>query len=818
MAQKMTPMMQQYFDMKEKAGDSCLLFFRMGDFYEMFNEDAVTAAQELDLVLTSRDRNKDNPEQRTPMCGVPHHSVQAYIGRLVEKGYKVAICEQMQDPSEAKGLVERDIIRIVTPGTLVEESILREGENNFLCAIYQDSKQIGLCLADISTGEVQVTSLDADQTDLLCGELSRFLPREAILSDGAAQNKTLLRFLEHHINCRYEVAGDRYFRAGNPLDHCRNQFGDDLAQIPDGDTGCIAAAGGLLSYLDETQRRALSHLIRLQYYAVDAYLGLDDTAVRNLELLQSLRNGEKKGSLLWAIDRTKTGMGARLLRRWITRPLRSMSRITQRSGYVLALKESLPARELLTAALRTMPDLERLAARLAYGNGNARDLAALAGALEILPEFEQIIAAEVAELLPLCEEMDALPALYTELRNAIADEPPIAIKDGGMIRSGYNEEVDQLRGIRENGARFLADFEQRERERTGIKNLKIGYNRVFGYYIEISKSNYALVPDDYLRKQTLVNCERFITGELKEMESTILSAADRLNALEYELFCALREQVVAQIDSLQKSAKACARLDALCSLAQVGYEWDYVRPEVNDGDTLDVKDGRHPVVEQMMKGTPFVPNDSYLNCGDDMVSIITGPNMAGKSTYMRQVALLVILAQMGALVPARSASVGLADKIFTRIGASDDLAGGSSTFMVEMREVADMLTGATAKSLLILDEIGRGTSTFDGMSIARAVLEHCADKEKLGARTLFATHYHELTELELHISGVRNYNIAAQKRGDEIVFLRKIVPGGADKSYGVEVAKLAGLPDALISRAKEILSELERDAQLSMKL
>jgi len=465
-----------------------------------------------------------------------------------------------------------------------------------------------------------------------------------------------------------------------------------------------------------------------------------------------------------------------------------------------------------------MPDLERLAARLAYGNGNARDLAALAGALEILPEFEQIIAAEVAELLPLCEEMDALPALYTELRNAIADEPPIAIKDGGMIRSGYNEEVDQLRGIRENGARFLADFEQRERERTGIKNLKIGYNRVFGYYIEISKSNYALVPDDYLRKQTLVNCERFITGELKEMESTILSAADRLNALEYELFCALREQVVAQIDSLQKSAKACARLDALCSLAQVGYEWDYVRPEVNDGDTLDVKDGRHPVVEQMMKGTPFVPNDSYLNCGDDMVSIITGPNMAGKSTYMRQVALLVILAQMGALVPARSASVGLADKIFTRIGASDDLAGGSSTFMVEMREVADMLTGATAKSLLILDEIGRGTSTFDGMSIARAVLEHCADKGKLGARTLFATHYHELTELELHISGVRNYNIAAQKRGDEIVFLRKIVPGGADKSYGVEVAKLAGLPDALISRAKEILSELERDAQLSMKL
>ena len=791
-----TPMMQQYLRMKELHPD-CILFFRLGDFYEMFNEDAKLVSKELELTLTSRDRGK--PEaQRTPMCGVPYHSADAYIARLIAKGYKVAICEQMEDPALAKGLVDRDIIRIITPGTVMTSSMLEEGRNNFICAVYRDSAGTGLCFCDISTGECSVTSFTGPEADEhLYNELGRFTPREAMLSDGAYSDGALVDFLVKRLDCRCENGGEARFRLDAARTAAEKQFSAGLDALPAGDDAALQAVGGLLSYLYETQKTDLSHLSTLTYFTTGQFMELDLTARRNLELTETLRSKEKKGSLLWVLDKTRTAMGHRLIRAWMERPLLSPAAI---------------GREELTLTLREITDLERLIGRIVYGTAGGRDLVALANGLGRLPALrERLAGCSSALLASLREELDDLTELRELIGRAIVDEPPFSVREGGFIRAGYHPEVDRLRDIMANGKGLVASIEAREKEKTGIKSLKVGYNKVFGYYIEVSKSYYDQVPDTYIRKQTLTNCERFITQELKELEHEILSAQDRITALEFELFCDLREQAAAQVGRIQRSAAAVAQVDVLSSFAAVAAEQGYCRPEVDLSDAIEITEGRHPVVEKMLKHALFVPNDTHMDNRDDTVAIITGPNMAGKSTYMRQVALIVLMAQMGSFVPARSARIGIVDRVFTRIGASDDLSAGQSTFMVEMTEVAELLKNATAKSLLILDEIGRGTSTYDGMSIARAVLEFCADKKRLGAKTLFATHYHELTALEGQIPGVKNYNIAAKKKRDDILFLRKIVRGGADQSYGIEVAKLAGLPDKVVQRAKVILKELEEE-------
>lgn len=804
-----TPMMQQYLRMKELHPD-CILFFRLGDFYEMFNEDAKLVSKELELTLTSRDRGK--PEaQRTPMCGVPYHSADAYIARLIAKGYKVAICEQMEDPALAKGLVDRDIIRIITPGTVMTSSMLEEGRNNFICAVYRDSAGTGLCFCDISTGECSVTSFTGPEADEhLYNELGRFTPREAMLSDGAYSDGALVDFLVKRLDCRCENGGEARFRLDAARTAAEKQFSAGLDTLPAGDDAALQAVGGLLSYLYETQKTDLSHLSTLTYFTTGQFMELDLTARRNLELTETLRSKEKKGSLLWVLDKTRTAMGHRLIRAWMERPLLSPAAIGRRLGAVGELVGDAIGREELTLTLREITDLERLIGRIVYGTAGGRDLVALANGLGKLPALrERLAGCSSALLASLREELDDLTELRELIGRAIVDEPPFSVREGGFIRAGYHPEVDRLRDIMANGKGLVASIEAREKEKTGIKSLKVGYNKVFGYYIEVSKSYYDQVPDTYIRKQTLTNCERFITQELKELEHEILSAQDRITALEFELFCDLREQAAAQVGRIQRSAAAVAQVDVLSSFAAVAAEQGYCRPEVDLSDAIEITEGRHPVVEKMLKHALFVPNDTHMDNRDDTVAIITGPNMAGKSTYMRQVALIVLMAQMGSFVPARSARIGIVDRVFTRIGASDDLSAGQSTFMVEMTEVAELLKNATAKSLLILDEIGRGTSTYDGMSIARAVLEFCADKKRLGAKTLFATHYHELTALEGQIPGVKNYNIAAKKKKDDILFLRKIVRGGADQSYGIEVAKLAGVPEPVLRRARKILEELE---------
>ncbi len=806
-----TPMMMQYLKMKELHPD-CLLFFRLGDFYEMFQEDAKTASKELELTLTSRDRNKP-PEERTPMCGVPYHSADAYIARLIAKGYKVAICEQMEDPAQAKGIVERDVIRIVTPGTVIDTSMLEEGRNNYICAVYQDSLGMGLAVCDISTGEFTATAFSgAGDMEHLRNDLGACRPREALLSDGAHANAALVSFLTERLDCRCEHGGEARFRP----DVAEEVLRRNLPALPDapGGQAALQAAGGLLSYLYETQKTDLSHIAALTITdgAQRPYMELDLTARRNLELTETLRSKEKKGSLLWVLDKTKTAMGHRLIRAWLEQPLLSPVAISRRLDGVRALVEDAIAREELILCLREITDLERLIGRIVYGTAGGRDLVALANGLGRLPPLRALLAPLKSPLLAsLTGQLDDLADLRGLITAAIDDEPPFSVREGGFIKAGYHADVDRLRDIMQNGKGMVAAIEAQEREKTGIKNLKVGYNKVFGYYIEISKSNYDLVPDVYIRKQTLANCERFITQELKDMEHTILSAQDKIVALEYELFCAVREQAAARVREIQASAQAVAAVDVLCSFAAVAAQNNYCMPAVDLSDKLEIIEGRHPVVEKVLKNSLFVPNDTHMDSGENMVSIITGPNMAGKSTYMRQVALIALMAQMGSFVPAKAAHIGIVDRVFTRIGASDDLAAGASTFMVEMNEVAELLKNATAKSLLILDEIGRGTSTYDGMSIARAVLEFCADKKRLGAKTLFATHYHEITCLEGQISGVKNYNIAAKKKKDNIIFLRKIVRGGADQSYGIEVAKLAGVPERVISRARDILEELERD-------
>lgn len=811
---ELTPMMKQYLKIKEENPDS-ILFFRLGDFYEMFDSDARTASRELDLTLTSRDKDPNKaPEERVPMCGIPYHSSDAYIARLIAKGYKVAICEQMEDPATAKGLVERGIIRVVTPGTVIDSACLDEKSGNFLCGIYLDSQNAGVAFCDMSTGETHVTSFSGkDRLEHVVNELGRFSPAEAVVNDGAAAEERLTEVLKEKFHCRMENGGEGRFFPREAEQNIRAQFGDaGWESLPAGNPAAGMALGGLLKYLYETQKTDLSHINHLDYYEQGRFMELDLTARRNLELTETLRNQERRGSLLWVLDKTKTSMGGRCLKSWLERPLLSVIAINKRNSAVAALVGDTIRREELAAAMSGLGDLERLIGRITYGTAGGRDLAALRSAIEKLPDIaSQLSAFSDRRLKELTDQLDLLQDVGELISSAICDEPPFSVREGGFIKAGYDAEVDRLRSVMDGGKGLIANIEAQEKEKTGIRTLKVGFNKVFGYYIEVSKSMTDKVPDHYVRKQTTVNGERYITQELKDLEHEILTASERAVALEYQLFTALREKIVAQAPRIQRTAAAVAEIDALGSLANVAVRDGYCRPDVDESGVIEITAGRHPVVERVLKDSLFVPNDTFMGEKEQRVAIITGPNMAGKSTYMRQVALIVLLAQIGSFVPAAAAHIGVVDRIFTRIGASDDLAAGQSTFMVEMTEVADILRHATKKSLLILDEIGRGTSTFDGMSIARAVVEHCVDPKKLGAKTLFATHYHELTELEDTLPGTVNYNIAVKTRGEDIIFLRKIVPGGADRSYGIEVAKLAGLPDKVVARARTVLEQLESE-------
>jgi DNA mismatch repair protein MutS len=800
-----TPMMQQYHRIKDELPD-CILFFRLGDFYEMFNEDARTAARELDLALTTRDRTRP-PEEQTPMCGVPYHAYEGYVAKLLSKGYKVAICEQMEDPALAKGLVQRDVLRIITPGTVLEKSMLEERKPNYLAAVYLTEETGVTCFADLSTGEFLAAEFPgAEAPDHLVNELVRYAPSEVLLNDAAAADSAIRELLTKRMKCMCQTAD--FFGSAESDDFFRQHFGasgTDSAPLR-------AAAGALLTYLHRTQKTELSYIDTLTKYTAGSYMELDWQTRRNLELTETLRSGEKKGSLLWVLDRTRTSMGGRLLRAWLGKPLLNPASIKGRLNAVAELADDAVARGEVRETLKQVGDMERLISRVVYGSAGARDLNALAASAGTLPELKSLLQPMKSGLLRRIGDMDALEALRGQVTEIIGDDPPVTVREGGMIRRGYSPEVDRLRDLTENARGAVAAIEQKERERTGVKKLKVGYNKVFGYYIEMPRSQSETVPEDYIRKQTLVNGERFVTEELKNLESQLLTARDRLNELEYRIFKDLSDTVAAMAPTVRETAERVAELDALASLAETAVLNGYCLPEVDLSGVIDIRDGRHPVVEQMLTDGVFVANDARLDAGGERALIITGPNMAGKSTYMRQTALIVLMAQIGSFVPARSAHIGIADRIFTRIGASDDLAAGQSTFMVEMMEVADILKNATKSSLIILDEVGRGTSTYDGMSIARAVLEFCADPRKLGARTMFATHYHELTELEQTLPGVKNLNTAVKKRGEEVIFLRRIVPGGADRSYGVEVAKLAGVPEPVIRRARAVLLELEKHA------
>ncbi len=806
---ELTPMKQQYNEIKAQYAD-CLLFFRLGDFYEMFDDDAYVASRELDLALTTRDRGKPQDEQ-TPMCGVPYHSAEAYIGRLIAKGYKVAICEQTEDPALAKGLVTRDVIRIITPGTVTESSMLEEGRSNYIAALCLDAHGGAACFADVSTGEMCVSGFAEDAVAHMLSELGRFAPREAVLSAGAAENAELGDFLGKRLGAMRELRPESFDFMGAAARVCA-QFGvasvDDLGL--EGEEAAVCAAGALLAYLEETQKFDLSHISALEVLRTSRYMELDYTTLRNLELTQSLRAGEKKGSLLWVLDQTKTPMGGRMLRSWVERPLLNPTAIRRRLMAVNELVGDNVLRGELIHRLRDIGDMRRLVGRCVYGTANGKDVKALGADCAVLPALCTLLRGAQSAYLKEIAGMDTLPDVADLAGRAIDDDPPFSVREADILRPGYDAEVDRLRALKKNGKQTVLDLEERERRRTGIKKLKVGYNKVFGYYIDIPNSaGDAEVPEEYIRKQTLVSSERYFTPELKELEEALLSAGDKLNALEYELFCAVRAQVAAEVRRIQAAADAVAALDCLCSLAEVAVRNGYCMPEVDLGHEIRITAGRHPVVEAAQRDVQFVPNDAYLNDSTDIVAIVTGPNMAGKSTYMRQTALITLMAQMGSFVPAKRADIGIVDRVFTRIGASDDLAAGQSTFMVEMSEMANILKYATGRSLLILDEIGRGTSTYDGMAIARAVLEHCADKRRLGAKTMFATHYHELSALEGSLPGVVNYNITAKKQGGRLIFLRRIVRGAADDSYGIEVAKLAGVPEGVINRAKSYLKELE---------
>ena len=805
MANELTPMMKQYMQTKEEYKD-CILFYRLGDFYEMFFDDALTASKELEITLTGKNCGL---EERAPMCGIPYHAVDSYLNRLVSKGYKVAICEQVEDPKTAKGIVKREVIRVVTPGTNLDTQGLDETKNNYIMCIVYMADRYGLSIADVTTGEYLVTELDS-QTKLL-DELYKFMPSEIVCNEAFYMSGMDLDDLKNRLHMAIYSLEAWYFDDALCRETLQEHFKvASLEGIGLSDCECgMIASGALLKYLEETQKNSLSHMSRLTRYATGNYMVLDSATRRNLELVETLREKQKRGSLLWVLDKTKTAMGARTLRKYVEQPLIDKASIVKRLDAVAELKDNAICREEIREYLNPVYDLERLVGKITYQSANPRDLIAFQSSLSMLPSVKYILKDMESDLLrKIYEELDPLEELCDLVGRAIQEEPPLAMKEGGIIKDGYNDEVDRLRKAKSEGKNWLADLETREREKTGIKNLRIRYNKVFGYYLEVTNSFKELVPDYYTRKQTLANAERYIIPELKELEDTILGAEDKLCALEYELYCEVRNTIAAELTRIQRTAKAVAKLDVIASLALVAERNNYVRPKINEKGVIDIRDGRHPVVEKMIPNDMFIANDTYLDDKKQRISIITGPNMAGKSTYMRQAALIVLMAQLGSFVPASSANIGLVDRIFTRVGASDDLASGQSTFMVEMNEVANILRNATSKSLLILDEIGRGTSTFDGLSIAWAVVEYISNSKLLGAKTLFATHYHELTELEGKINNVNNYCIAVKEKGDDIVFLRKIVKGGADKSYGIQVAKLAGVPEPVINRAKEIVEEL----------
>ena len=809
---KLSPMMVQYFNIKTDYPDA-ILFFRLGDFYEMFFDDAQVASQELDLVLTGRDCGQG---ERAPMCGVPFHSADSYIAKLVSRGYKVAICEQMEDPASAKGIVKRDVIRIITPGTVIESSMLEDGVNNYLCCVYAGDKETGVCFADVSTGEFHITVIDGDDVqNKLLNQLSTYSPKEILLNSKALDYDKLENFAKR-IEAGVEVLDDEKFDFSNAANVVMETLKkEEISSLGIGHSkSAVSALGAVISYLKETQRKTeIEAPSEIEYYDEEQYMNLDISARRNLELTRSMMTGDKRHSLLWVIDKTKTAMGKRTIRAWLERPLMSVARITKRQNAVGELVDNPMMRDSVREALTGVSDIERLMTRIVYGTANAKELKSLQATIERLPAVKSALENfSCAMLKEIYSGIDLLEDVRELIDKAIVDEPPFTVREGGMIKEGFNSELDELKAIMTDGAGIIASIENEQREKTGIPKLRVGYNKVFGYYIEVTNSYKDMVPDTYIRKQTLTNCERYITQELKDLEGRIIGAKDRSVGLEYELLCSVRETVSAELSRLQMTAKSIATLDAIASLAQVAVNNNYTCPVISNDGVIDIKDGRHPVVEALLDGAPFVPNDTLLDTDENRCAIITGPNMAGKSTYMRQIALISLLAQIGSFVPARSARLGIVDAIFTRVGASDDLATGQSTFMVEMNEVSTILKNATSSSLIILDEIGRGTSTFDGMSIARAVLEYVCKKKTLGAKALFATHYHELTDMEGMLDGVKNYSIAVKKRGDDITFLRRIVRGGADQSFGIEVAKLAGVPDTVVKRAKVILKELERNA------
>ncbi len=802
----MTPMMEQYFEIKNQYKDS-LLFYRLGDFYEMFFDDAVVASRELELTLTGRDCGE---AERAPMCGVPFHSAESYIGKLIEKGYKVAICEQVENPAEAKGLVKREVIRMITPGTLIESTLLSDQKNNYLCAICMTEFEYGVCFADASTARVYATAFSGESMDArLKSELGTYAPREVICNLERANMGEIADFLTAQGDIMITDRQSARFALPIATERVKAQFPTQMREEYYESRAMIMAMGALLSYIEDAEKSDISYLNDLHVYSDGQYLEMDINTRRNLELTESMRTKEKKGSLLWVLDKTRTAAGARMLRKWVEHPLLSASAILHRQSAVGELYNSFMLREELGEALSGVLDMERLITRIVYGSANGKDLRAVANTAALLPEIKRLLeSATSEELHRIYEALDPLEDVCAKINSAIVQEPPFSLREGGIIAEGYNADVDELRTVMRDGKGWVEKVAEEERDKTNIRTLKIGYNRVFGYYIEVSKSFMDQVPAHYIRKQTLANCERYITQELKDMEATILGAEDKVCALEYELFQEVRAYVSERSARIQKTAALLAELDAYLSLATVASRNKYVCPEVAQDDLIDIKDGRHPVVEQFVKDTYFVPNDVLLDTAKNRLMLITGPNMAGKSTYMRQVALITVMAQIGSFVPAREAHIGIVDKVFTRVGASDDLASGQSTFMLEMNEVSYILKNATRKSLIIYDEVGRGTSTFDGMSIARAIVEY-TNSRKIGAKTLFATHYHELTVMEDEFEGIVNYNIAAKKRGDNITFLRKILRGSTDDSYGIEVAKLAGLPNEVIKRAREVLASVE---------
>ena len=815
-----SPMMQHYLNTK-KEYNVCVLFYRLGDFYEMFYEDAEVVSRELELTLTGKDCGQ---AERAPMSGIPYHAAESYIAKLIEKGYKVAICEQVEDPKTAKGIVKREVVRVVTPGTVIESNLLEEKKNNYIMSIYKSGIYFGIAVCDISTGEFNATQIvEHNNFARLLDEISRYSPAEIIVSDLMFNSTVEIEKIKERFKTYISKEDEEFFDGEYELLSGMYSIVDDKnEQIGDKQLSekklAIYAINALLKYLEDTQKTGLDHINTIKIYNTTRYMALDINARRNLELTEKMRDKSKKGTLLWVLDKTSTSMGGRMLRRWINDPLIDKTEIKERLDAVEELKDSIILRGDIIDALKKVYDIERLAGKIAYGNANGRDLISLKNSVKQLPDIKHILATTGAGLLKnIYENMDTLEDVYEIIEKSIVEDPPIGVKDGGLIKMGYNPEIDRLKLATTDGKKWLIDLEAREKEETGIKNLKIGYNKVFGYFIEVTKSNLSMVPDRYIRKQTLANAERYITEELKQLENQLLGAEEKVVILEYNAFTEVRESIEKQIQRIQRTASLISELDVIASFAMVAEDLNYAKPVVDNSGIIDIKEGRHPVIEKMISSNNFVPNDTYLDKNDNRLAIITGPNMAGKSTYMRQVALITLMAQIGSFVPATSAKIGIVDKIFTRVGASDDLSMGQSTFMVEMMEVATILKEATNESLVILDEIGRGTSTYDGLSIAWAVAEYIADKEKCGAKTLFATHYHELTELENKIEGVKNYSVAVKEKGEDIIFLRKIVDGGTDESYGVHVARLAGVPQVVTQKANEILKSLERKSIMAKK-